>query len=528
MFLNCHTYYSLRYGTFSVEDLCQLAKENGVQSLAVTDINNTSACLSLVKIAADFNLKPLIGIDFRNGVKQEYVGIAKNNEGFRILNEYLSAHLHPKKPFQSDAPLLEECYIIYPLEKVMTKKKTSFRDNEFIGVSIESLRKLKFSEYLQFKKQLVILQTVSFRSKRDYNAHRLLRAIDNNTLLSKLPEEEQGNPEQKMVSPERISEEFRDYPHILENTQAIIENCEVNFSFGKDRTNQNLQVFGNSKEEDAEELKKLCFGNLPKRYPNASEEVHTRVQKELHAIISLGYVSYFLINHDIVQYAKSKNYPFIGRGSGANSVVAYIIGITNVDPIELDLYFERFINANRNSPPDFDIDFSWKHREDVTAYIFKKHKNTALLAAYVTFKRRAVARELGKVFGLPKENIDKLSAGYFQIKDLDKIEKLVLRYSSLIEGLPNYLGIHAGGIMILERSVYNYASTFLPPKGFPTLQIDMHISEDVGIFKFDILGQRGLSKITDTVEIIHQNQPDAQLPDMEDINLFKNDPNLNH
>lgn len=528
MFLNCHTYYSLRYGTFSVEDLCELAKANKVHSLAVTDINNTSACLSLLKIARDFNIKPLVGIDFRNGVKQEYVGIAKSNEGFRTLNEHLSAHLHPKKAFPGTAPRLEECYIIYPLEKVMAEKKIHFRENEFIGVSVESLRKLKFSKYLQFKDQLVVLQTVSFRNKRDFNAHRLLRAIDNNTLLSKLPETEQGNPGHIMVPPEHISEAFRDYPHILENTRAIIENCEVHFKFGKERLNQNLQVFGKSKEEDAEELKRLCFKNLPKRYPNASEEVYRRVQKELHAIISLGYVSYFLINHDIIQYARSKNYPFIGRGSGANSVVAYIIGITNVDPIELDLYFERFINANRNSPPDFDIDFSWKHREDVTAYIFRKHKNTALLAAYVTFKRRAVARELGKVFGLPKENIDKLSAGYFQVNELDKIEKLVLRYSSLIEGLPNYLGIHAGGIMILERSVYNYAGTFLPPKGFPTLQIDMHISEDVGIFKFDILGQRGLSKITDAVEIIHQNRPGIQLPDMDDIHLFKNDPNLNH
>lgn len=528
MFLNCHTYYSLRYGTFSVEDLCGLAREQGVKSLALTDINNTSGCLSFIKIASGYHIKPLVGIDFRNGVQQQYVGIARNNEGFLQLNRHLSAHLHQKKAFENSAPELDECYVIYPFEKVVANEKTDFRENEFIGVSIESLRKLKFSKYLQFKNKLVLLQTVSFRSKRDHNAHRLLRAIDNNTLLSKLPVEEQGSPEHQMVPPERIAEEFQDYKHILENTQSLIEKCEVRFGFEKERTNQNLQVFGNSKEEDARELERLCFENLPKRYPNASEEVYARVHKELNAVIGLGYVSYFLINYDIIQYAKSKNYPFIGRGSGANSVVAYIIGITNVDPIELNLYFERFINANRNSPPDFDIDFSWKHREDVTAYIFRKHRNTALLATYVTFKRRAVARELGKVFGLPKENIDKLSAGHFQYKDLDKIEKLVLRYSALIEGLPNYLSVHAGGIMILERSVHNYAATFLPPKGFPTIQIDMNISEDVGIFKFDILGQRGLSKITDAIEIIHQNQPTAEVADIDHIDLFKNDPNLNN
>src|SRR5690606_22505801 len=131
-------------------------------------------------------------------------------------------------------------------------------------------------------------------------------------------------------------------------------------------------------------------------------ETYARVEKELQAIISLGFVSYFLINHDIVAYAKSKNYPFIGRGSGANSVVAYIIGITNVDPIEFTLYFERFINAHRHSPPDFDIDCSWKDRQDVAAYIFTRYEHTALLDTYVTFMRWAVIRELGKVFGLPK------------------------------------------------------------------------------------------------------------------------------
>lgn len=528
MYLNCHTYYSLRYGTFSVSSLCRLAQKYNVQNLALTDINNTSACLEFLKIASEYNIKPLIGIDFRNGVQQQYVGIARNHAGFAQLNEHLSNHLHKERAFENNAPELSDCYIIYPLEKVVADKKISFRENEFIGISVESLRKLKFSKYLKLREKLVLLQTVSFRGKRDYNAHRLLRAIDNNTLLSKLPESEQGKLTHQMFSQEIIKIEFEDYPYILENTQALFNTCKWNFCFEQDRKNQNLQVFRNSKKEDAAALKKICFKNLPKRYPQVSKQVYERVNKELNAIIDLSYVSYFLINYDIIQYAKSRNYPFMGRGSGANSIVAYIIGITNVDPIELDLYFERFINAHRNSPPDFDIDFSWKHRQDVTAYIFKKHKNTALLATYIMFKRKAVARELGKVFGLPKENIDKLSAGFFRYSELDELEKLVVRYSSLIEGFPNYLSVHAGGIVILEKSIYNYSATFLPPKGFPTVQIDMNIAEEVGIFKFDILGQRGLSKITDAIEIIKENQPEAKIKDIENISAFKNDPNINN
>ena len=177
----------------STAELCELAKQNGVEQLALTDINNTSACLEFIKLNKESDLKPLVGIDFRNGADQQYVGIAQNNEGFRQLNEHLSEHLHAKKDFEPEAPLLPDCFIIYPFEKITVLKKINFRENEFIGVSVENLRKLKFSEYRKLKSKLVILQTVSFRNKKDYNAHRLLRAIDNNTLLSKLPESEQGS-----------------------------------------------------------------------------------------------------------------------------------------------------------------------------------------------------------------------------------------------------------------------------------------------------------------------------------------------
>lgn len=527
MYLNCHTYYSLRYGTFSVEDLCRLAEENGVREFAVTDINNTSACLEFIRITKDTGVKALVGIDFRNGVDQQYVGIARNNEGFRQLNEHLSRHLHTQREFKAKAPELPDAYVVYPLEKLISLRKTSFMENEFIGVSVESLRRLKFSEYRKFEDKLVVLQTVSFRNKKDYNAHRLLRAIDNNSLLSKLPESEQGAFSQQMFPQEFIEKEFEDFPHILENTKKLIENCHVDFEFGRGQ-NRNLQVLSGDKQADIDKLRQLCTRNLSKRYPNAGEKVYDRLEKELKAIIELGFVSYFLINLEIVNYARSKNYPFVGRGSGANSIVAYIIGITNVDPIELDLYFERFINAFRKSPPDFDIDFSWKDRNDVTNYIFSRFKHTALMGTYVTFKRRAVARELGKVFGLPKENIDKLSAGFFNYPDLDHLEKLVLRYSRLIEGFPNYLSVHSGGILILNDSVYNYAGTFLPPKGFQTIQIDMNIAEEVGIHKFDILAQRGLSKITDAIEIIRQNQPEAEIEDIENVSVFKNDPEINY
>lgn len=528
MYLNCHTWFSLRYGTFSVEALCRLAQQQGVGRLALTDINNTSACLQFLKIAPSYGITPVVGIDFRNAHQCQYVGLAQNRQGYLALNRYLSQHLHQKKDFPPIAPSLEGCHFIYPWERALQLSETVLEKRPWIGVSLKELNRFQFSKFNTpaYREQLVLLQSVTLRNKKDFNAHRLLRAIDLNTLLSKLPLAQQAAETDRMYPATAIKEKLAAHPQLLQNTQYLLDTCKVNLAFGKG-LNQNLKVYTQSQGEDEALLRKLCKERLAKRYPHPSRYVLERLEKELHAIIGLSFVSYFLINLDIVEYAKSKNYPFIGRGSGANSIVAYILGITNVDPIELDLYFERFINPNRSSPPDFDIDFSWKDRNDVTQYIFQRYPHTALMGTYVTFKQKAVARELGKVFGLPKENIDKLAAGNYHYPQLDELEKLVIKYSSYIEGFPNYVSVHSGGILILDAPVENFAATFLPPKGFATIQIDMHMAEEVGIHKFDILAQRGLSKITDALALIKHNQPNAPLRDIEEVQAFKNDPKIN-
>ena len=202
--------------------------------------------------------------------------------------------------------------------------------------------------------------------------------------------------------------------------------------------------------------------------------------------------------------------------------------ITDVDPMELDLYFERFINLYRANPPDFDIDFSWKDREEMTQYIFDRFENVALLGTYVTFKWKGMVRELGKVFGLPKEEIDALSNGHYQASRLDGVSALVVKYTELLQGMPNYLSVHAGGILISERPLHYFSATHLPPKGFATTQFDMVIAEDVGLYKFDILGQRGLAKIKETLQILAHDRPGefAKL-DIHDIGRFKKDPKIN-
>lgn len=527
MYLNCHSYYSLRFGTFSEIDLLEMAQRHGVSELVLTDINNTSACLNFVRRAPEYGIRPLVGIDFRNGAEQQFVGIARNNRGFYELNGFCSHHSHNKLPIPDGAPDFEDVFVIYPFEQLLALEKTEFAPHEFIGISVENLRRLPFSKYRDYIDKLVVQQPVTFRNQRDFNAHRLLRAIDNNSLLSKLRPSEQGNPGQRMLPLHELLEQYAQFPHILENTQRLLAQCSIEFGFGKDRISQNQQLFGASKEADFEYLLELCERGLPKRYPDTTPEVRARLDRELRTIREMDFVSYFLINHDIVSYAKGKGYFHVGRGSGANSIVAYIIGITDVDPMELDLYFERFINPYRASPPDFDIDFSWKDREDVTAYIFKRFPNVALLATYNTFKYRAVVRELGKVFGLPKEEIDRLADGRFNPDALDILSQKVLKYGRLIKGFPNHLSVHSAGILILDKPIHWFSATDLPPKGFPTVQFDMIIAEDAGIFKFDILGQRGLAKIRDAIDIIRENRPDNPPHDITEVERFKKDPKIN-
>lgn len=519
MLLNTHSWFSLKYGAISPENLLAELSASGYSTFALTDINNTSAAIDFVRMAKRFGIKPVLGIDFRNGIDQKFIGLAKNNNGFYNLNRFLTNHSEQKKPFKNEAPEMDDTLIIYPFKNGNFRQ---LRENEFVGIKSSELLKLTFSEWRFYPDKLVILHPVSFRNKRDYNIHRLLRAIENNTLLSQLPLSEQTSANEIIIDKNELINAFCNYPGIIENTKKILSACSVEFEFG---TNKNRQLFTHSKQADYQLLRKECEKGLKYRFGNPSEKVVRRMEKELKMIDELGFTSYFLINWDIVKYARSKGFPYVGRGSGANSMVAYLLRITNVDPIELDLYFERFINPFRKNPPDFDIDFSWTDRDDITGYIFKKYswERCALLGTYITFNHKSAFREIGKVFGLPADEITRLQKNPVPAEN-DKYGKWVVKYSNYITGIPSHLSIHASGIIISEKPVNCYSATHILPKGFPTTHFDMHVAEDIGLYKFDILSQRGLGKIKDTLKIVEKNR--HKKIDINAIQQFKNDPRV--
>ena len=520
MFLNCHTYYSLRYGTLSPEELVEWAKRRGITTLALTDINNTSCTYEFVRRCERESIKPVVGIDFRRDGRRLYTGLARNAEGFCELNKLLTDCSLDGRPLPDQPPLMANTWIIFPR---LFKPITDFRENELLGIRPEHVARLFSHELLKYQHKLVALSPVTFADDDGYQAHRLLQAIDQNTLITKLNPRVMAKATERLIPPAILRSYYQSYPRLLRNTERILESCSIQLESG---LQNNRQTFTGSKEGDFKLLEKLALNGCERRYGSCDKKALERTQRELKVIREQDFCSYFLITWDIVRYAHAAGYHHVGRGSGANSIVAYCLHITDVDPLELGLYFERFINPYRSSPPDFDIDFSWDERDDVTDYIFKRYgrEYTGLLATYSTFQGRAIVRELGKVYGLPKFEIDKILADPFHLEEHHELAKPILYYGRRLEGFPNYLSIHAGGVVISERPIHHFTSLQMMPKGFPITHFDMYHAEALGFHKFDVLSQRGLGHIKDAVDLVKQNQ--GRAVDVHDIETIKQDPQV--
>ncbi|MEP7269176.1 MAG: PHP domain-containing protein, partial [Saprospiraceae bacterium] len=520
MLLNCHSYYSLRYGTLAPADLVAEAARLGHTCMVLTDINNTSCSFEFLEACKKQNIRGLLGIEFRDtDHRYLYTGIAKNAEGWRELCSLLTTSSLSGEPLPALAPPLEHSYIIY---RSLPKSIDDFAAYEYYGISPREMGSMYSSPVKNTPGKLVAFATVNHLHREGHRIHKLLRCIDKNIVHTKLEAADITPETDYLLSPDDLRQAYALYPGLLRHTEALLASCEISLESGFEKVNK--RTFTNSVAGDYDLLCKLAREGCRRRYSNSHRQANERTEKELQVIFKLGFAAYFLITWDIVRYARSAGYHHVGRGSGANSIVAYNLGITDVDPLELDLYFERFINPHRTSPPDFDIDFSWSERDDVTDYIFKRHgkDHTALLATYNTFKGRSIIRELGKVFGLPKNDIDIMVEEPLASDKHHPWARHIFRYGKLIEAFPNYLSIHAGGILISERPLHYHTALQLMPKGFPITHFDMYGAEDLGFHKYDVLSQRGLGHIKDAVDLVKRNK--RQSVDVHDITRLKEDP----
>ena len=520
MYLNCHSQYSLRYGTFSIQDLVAKAKVEGMEALALTDINNTTGVYDFILECQEANIKPIIGIDFRKVNKQHFIALAMNKEGFREMNELQSRINTKSQPLPEITPAWNNCIVIYPF----TQAPITLRDNEYIGVRAEELNKFMLTKWHKHQDKVVIHHPISLKTVNHFGLHAVLRAIDNNLLLSDLRKKDVGERTDYMIPREAIMGQYEQFPEIIKTTNKVIDQCNFQFDFS---TPKNKKTYTNTRYNDKVLLTKLSLEGMVRRYGKNNKNAKERILKEIEIIDKLEFSGYFLITWDIIKYSMTSGHYHVGRGSGANSIVAYCLYITNICPMELNLYFERFLNPARKSPPDFDIDWSWQDRDNILQYIFTRFDSdrTAFVAAIGTFKHRSTFREIGKVFGLAKEEIDQLAKQQRASHKKTKLIQRIHSYADMMAGFPNQRSLHACGVIISEEPLTYYAALDMPPKGFQTTQFDMYIAEEIGFEKLDILSQRGIGHINDAVDIIKENRS-IDVP-IEEFHRFKDDPLLN-
>jgi DNA-directed DNA polymerase III PolC len=566
MLFTAHSYYSLRYGSMPVEQVVAEAKARGLKTLVLADINNTSAITDFIRECKEHNICPIAGVSCHHEGRHLYTLIARNNEGFREINDFLSEINIKGLELPERAPEMERVFVIYPLscfqipnskfqipsprevenskskiqnskeiaESKIENRKSSIlnsptvsqlRTNEYIAIRHYELNKLATSPLRHHPEKLLAWHNITFADADGFELHRHLRAIDNNCLLSKLPAAQLANQNEVFLSEAKAQMHFSQYQHLVCNAKKLLEQCELSFDF---KIVKNKKTFTGSSYDDRILLEKLANDGLAYRYGSQNKEALRRVKHELEIIDKLGFSAYFLITWDIIRYSMSRGFYHVGRGSGANSIVAYCLRITDVDPIALDLYFERFINPLRTSPPDFDIDYSWKERDEVLDYIFKRygHKHTALLGAMSTFKGKSIFRELGKVYGLPKSEIDDLVESRHNPEMEGELVKKIMAVGTQMTNFPNIRSIHAGGVLISEEPITNYTALDMPPKNFPTAQWDMYVAEAIGFEKLDILSQRGLGHIDECAKIVQKNR--GITLDVHKVDEFMKDPQVKH
>lgn len=520
MYLNVHSHYSLRYGTMSIEKLVDEAQARGVTQMVLTDINNSTGVMEFMRECLAKDIKPIGGIEFRRDKKLLYIGIAKNREGMKELNEFLSRHNIEKLPLP-DSSSFKNAYTIYPYGYA-----GDLSENEYLGIRFDELNGLFGKDLTSLKEKLVTLQPVFVGSKIEYRLHEYLRGIDLNTVLTMVGPDDKCKPTDQFLSPGQLEMKFARYAFILDNTRNLMNKCFMDYPNG--RVNLNRLTFTGNKKTDEELLASLATSGMVYRYGKNNKEAQKRVKNELKVITNLNFCAYFLITWDILRFAALEGFQHVGRGSGANSTVAYCLRITDVDPIELNLYFERFLNPQRTSPPDFDLDFSWDERERVQEYIFMRYgrEHVALLGTMTTFKDRSVIREIGKVMGLPKSEIDGFTdpTRAHLHRDNETFKK-ISRIYEMMQDMPNQRSIHAGGVLISEEPITYYTALDMPPKGMATAQWDMYEAEKIGFDKYDILSQRGIGHIKMAVRLAEENQ--GCKIDIHQVKKFMKDPLVN-
>jgi len=538
--LNVHSYYSLLSGVASPALLVKEAKRLSFDALAITDTNGMYGIVEFTKECLQNGIKPILGTQLVSDDElTKLIIIARNNEGLEQINSFVTARKLDQKFSFSDLVGITNENLFFITDNIDLIKNGSGNSIFFDILDKQNDARLfrsKFSYIVENHIPCIITNNVHLIVKEEYELHRILSAIKHNSTIFDLPEERHASINHRLVSEKEIRKLYPDYSDAILNTRFITQNCAVDLKLGSFK----YPKYALPKEETSFSLLwKMCFEGLALKYKPITQEPLNRLKKELEIIEKLGFADYFLIVKDINEEAKRRGFKTIGRGSAANSIASYVLGITHVDPIKYNLFFERFLNPDRKSPPDIDLDFSWKDRDEILNYVYEKYGSdkVAMISTHVTFAARSAFRETAKAMGAGDDEISKITRfiphtsadnlpflreKYPECRRLPlDIEpwKSVIKFGSLIAHYPRHLGIHPSGIIVCPDKLSKYTALERSDKGFVVTQPDMYSTEELGLLKIDLLSQRALGVFRDVRDQVKDNLK----IDIENLNSVFND-----
>ncbi|MCK4597296.1 DNA polymerase III subunit alpha, partial [bacterium] len=505
-------------GAATIADLLSCAQKLGMRALALTDRNGLYGAVPFYKAARERGIQPILGteLDDPNNPQMRAVLLAENSRGFSHICPLITRRkLQDKFRLAEELERTPEDVIVLSadpslLERLSGALGADALYGELVHATDGDGRK-RIKQVIEIAKKrdipLVATNDVHFTHAADHLLHRLLRAIGSNRTLFSLNGEEQASPQNYLSAPAQMSRIWREIPQAIGNTEAIRERCHLDLKLGSYRFPNFPLPAG---ETPFSYLWKVSFEGLKRRYQPLTEKAIGQLKYELEIIERLGFSTYFLVVWDIAQRARALRIPAIGRGSAANSIVSYCLGITHVDPLAHNLYFERFLNPQRKSPPDIDLDFCWKRRDQILQYVYKTYgeDHVAMISTTVTLGARSAVREVAKVLGLEAQQIKRLTSRipFWGVRDLRTIRedfpecrdlpldrepyRTVVAAAQRIMGFPRHLSVHSGGVVISPTPLTDDLPLEMAPKGLIITQYDMFAVEDLGLVKIDLLGQR--------------------------------------
>lgn len=565
--LHLHTEYSLLDGACRIEGLMQRVKALGQTAVAITDHGVMYGCVDFYKAAKKAGVKPIIGCEVYVATRTRFdkvnridgsnhlVLLCKNETGYKNLIKMVSAGFTEgfyNKP-RVDHELLEEYHegLIclsaclageipqallagdYEKAKNLARYYEDLfgKGNYYIEIQDHGLdeQRTVLPLLVRLSREtgipLVATNDAHYLEKEDSRMQHILICIQTNKTVNDDDVLEFGTDEFYVKSTDEMYELFSAWPEACENTNRIAEMCSFDFEFGVTKLPYFVAPDG---MDNKEYFVKLCRDGLLRRYgADVPEDIRARLDYEISIIDRMGYINYYLIVFDFINYAKSQGIPVgPGRGSGAGSLAAYCVGITNIDPIKYNLLFERFLNPERVSMPDFDIDFCYERRQEVIDYVIRKYgaDHVAQIVTFGTMAARAAIRDVGRVLDMPYGTVDgiaklvpmepkmtltkalsisrELKARY----DVDPQVKELIDMSLKLEGMPRHASTHAAGVVITREAADEYVP-LATNDGNPVTQFTMTTIEELGLLKMDFLGLRTLTVIDDAEKMIRKREP---------------------